>query len=87
MTQMNNPMQILQGLMASPAGQIFNAYKQGGSPIQMMQQMAGSSPQISQALQIINGKNPQQLQQIAMNMARERGIDINQLAQGLGLMR
>lgn len=84
---MNNPMQILQGLMASSAGQIFNAYKQGGSPIQMMQQMAGSSPQISQALQIINGKNPQQLQQIAMNMARERGIDINQLAQGLGLTR
>lgn len=84
---MNNPMQILQGLMASPAGQVFNAYKHGGNPIQMMQQMAGSSPQISQALQIINGKNPQQLQQIAMNMARERGIDMNQLAQGLGLMR
>ena len=87
MTPAGNPMQMLQGLMASPVGQIFSAYRQGGNPIQMMQQLAGGSPQISQALQIINGKNPQQLQQIAMNMARERGIDMNQLAQGLGLMR
>ena len=52
-----------------------------------MQQMAGSSPQIAQALQIINGKSPQQLQQIATNMARERGLDVSQIMQGLGLGR
>ena len=81
----NNPVQMLQGLMASPAGQIFAAFRRGGNPVQLMQQMAGGSPQIAQALQIINGKSPQQLQQIATNMARERGLDVSQIMQGLGL--
>lgn len=80
----NNPVQMLQGLMASPAGQIFAAFRRGGNPVQLMQQMAGGSPQIAQALQIINGKSPQQLQQIATNMARERGLDVSQIMQGLG---
>lgn len=83
----NNPVQMLQGLMASPAGQIFAAFRRGGNPVQLMQQMAGSSPQVAQALQIINGKSPQQLQQIATNMARERGLDVSQIMQGLGLGR
>ena len=83
----NNPVQMLQGLMASPAGQIFAAFRRGGNPVQLMQQMAGSSPQIAQALQIISGKSPQQLQQIAANMARERGLDVSQIMQGLGLGR
>lgn len=83
----NNPVQMLQGLMASPAGQIFAAFRRGGNPVQLMQQMAGGSPQIAQALQIIRGKSPQQLQQIATNMARERGLDVSQIMQGLGLGR
>ena len=83
----NNPVQMLQGLMTSPAGQIFAAFRRGGNPVQLMQQMAGGSPQIAQALQIINGKSPQQLQQIATNMARERGLDVSQIMQGLGLVR
>lgn len=83
----NNPVQMLQGLMASPAGQIFAAFRRGENPVQLMQQMAGGSPQIAQALQIINGKSPQQLQQIATNMARERGLDVSQIMQELGLGR
>ena len=83
----NNPMQLLQKIMASPAGQIFDAYRRGGNAVQLMQQMAGGNPQIAQALQIISGKSPQQLQQIATNMARERGLDVSQIMQGLGLGR
>lgn len=83
----NNPMQMLQGLTASPAVQIFTAFRRGENPVKLMQQMAGGSPQIAQALQIISGKSPQQLQQIATNMARERGLDVSQIMQGLGLGR
>ena len=43
----NNPVQMLQGLMTSPAGQIFAAFRRGGNPVQLMQQMAGGSPQIA----------------------------------------
>lgn len=82
---MSNPIGMIQGMMNSPIVPIIGALRSGGNPLALMQQMAGSSPQMVQALQIINGKNPQQLQQIAMNMAKERGLDVNQLIQGLGL--
>lgn len=64
------------------AVQMLNA---GRNPMAMFQQMAGQSPQIAQYMQMINGKNPQQLQEMAQNMAKERGIDLNQLANQLGI--
>lgn len=57
----------------------------GQNPLGMLQNMAGSDPRIAQAMQMINGKSPQQLQQIAMNMAKESGIDISALARQMGI--
>ena len=51
----------------------------------LMQQMAGQNPMAAQAMRMINGKNQQQLRQIASNMARERGMSLEQVAQNLGL--
>lgn len=62
--------------------QMMNA---GRNPIAWLQQISGSYPQIAQAMQIINGKSPQQLQQIAANMAREKGLNITELIRGLGI--
>lgn len=81
----NSPLYMLQGLTNSPISPIIGALRNGRNPVAMIQQMAGRNPQMAQAMQIINGKSPQQLQQIAMNMANERGIDINQLIQSLGI--
>ena len=53
--------------------------------MQLLQQMAGQNPQAAQAMRLIQGKNPQQLQQIAENMAKERGISIDDLARQLGV--
>ena len=53
--------------------------------MQLLQQMAGQNPQAAQAMRLIQGKNPQQLQQIAENMAKERGISIDYLARQLGV--
>ena len=41
--------------------------------------------QAQQAKQIIGGKNENQLRDIAMNMARQRGVDLNALAQQMGV--
>lgn len=51
----------------------------------MIQQMAQSNPQMAQAMQFIQGKSPQQLQQIATNMAKERGTTVEQIARQMGL--
>ena len=59
--------------------------RNGGNPMQMLQQMAGQNPQAAQAMRLIQGKNPQQLRQIAENLAKERGVDLNQMAHQMGI--
>lgn len=59
--------------------------RNGGNPMQMLQQMAGQNPQAAQAMRLIQGKNPHQLRQIAENMAKERGVDLNQIARQMGV--
>lgn len=74
MNMMNNPLMMLMGLMRS-----------GGNPMMMLQQMAGKDPQVAQFMRMLNGKNTQQLQQMAENVAKEKGVSINDVARQLGL--
>lgn len=76
------------GQMANEAEaimQLIRVYKGGGNPLALMSQMAGNNPQMAQAMQMLQGKSPQQIQSMVQNMANERGIDLNQLAQQFGL--
>ena len=74
MAPMNNPVMML-----------VQAMQRGGNPMVLLQQMAGNDPQVAQMMQMIQGKSPQQLQMMANNMARERGVDINQMLRNLGI--
>lgn len=65
---------------------LISLARSGGNPIAMMQQMAGQDPQIAQAMKIIDGKSADQLQEIATNMAKERGTTVEAVARDLGLM-
>ena len=59
---------------------------QGGmNPNALLSQMARSDPRAAQALQMLQGKSPDQLRTMAENMARERGISIEEIARSLGL--
>ena len=71
--------------MNNPLMQMVNIARNGGNPMALMQQMAGNNPQIAQVMRMMQGKNPQQLQQMAANMARERGVSLEQVAQQLGI--
>lgn len=60
------------------------------NPMQVIQmiQRSNNPQQISllgQAMKMVNGKNPDEARQIAMNMARERNIDIGALANQMGI--
>lgn len=59
--------------MSNPMQLIMTAVRNGADPQQLVAQMARSNPQMAQAAQMISGKSPQQLQQMAINMCRERG--------------
>ena len=71
--------------MNDPVMMLVQAMQRGGNPMALMQQMAGSNPQVAQAMQLIQGRSPQQLQMMTQNMAKERGIDINQMLRDLGI--
>lgn len=72
-------------MMNNPIMALVNVMKSGGNPNAMLQQMAGSDPRIGQAMQMMQGKSPQQLRSMAENMARERGVNIADLARELGI--
>lgn len=74
MNMMNNLLMMLMGLMRS-----------GGNPMALLQQMAGRDPQVAQFMRMLNGKNAHQLQQMAENVAKEKGVSINDVARQLGL--
>lgn len=74
MMPMNNPMMAMLQMAMS-----------GMSPMQYLQQMAGSNPQISQAINLIQGKTPEQLHQIADNMAKQRGTTVEEIARQYGI--
>lgn len=74
MMPMNNPMMML-----------INAMRGGANPMAVMQQMAGGNPQIAQGMKMLNGKSPEQIQHMAQNMAKERGVDVNDIIRNLGI--
>lgn len=68
-----NPFQLMQ----NPMGAMQN---------QMMERMRGMNPQMyDRVMQMTSGKTESQLKEMAMNVAKERGIDINQFASQFGI--
>lgn len=61
------------------------AMNMGQDPMPLLQQSLGGNPKAAQALQMMSGKNAHFLQNMAMNMARERGINVNTIIQRLGI--
>lgn len=77
-----NPLNIMGN---GPMGMLMRAAQGGGNPMQVLPQMAQSNPQMRQGVQIIQGKDEQQLEKTARSMAQERGVDINQILGSLGI--
>ena len=75
MIPMNNPMLQIQQMMRA-----------GKNPNAVLQIMAQSNPQVRQVMQMMNGKSPAQLEQMARNMAKERGTTIEDVARSLGIV-
>ena len=65
--------------------QAIQALQKGANPNQLMMQLAQNNPAVRQAMQIVNGKTPDQIRDMARQMARQRGVDLNQLMQALGI--
>jgi hypothetical protein len=64
---------------------LVNAVNSRQNPLGVLQQMAGGNPQAAQAFNMIRGKSAAELRQMAENMAKERGVSINDVLRQLGI--
>lgn len=72
-------------MMSNPLNILLSAARGGVNTNALMQQMAMNNPQVNQIMKLMQGKTPAELEQMARNMARERGTTIEDIARGLGI--
>lgn len=73
---MNNPM--LNGFNQQPQNpalqQVFNSLKNGANPRELLKSIAGNNPMLASLL----NNNNMSIQQMAEQLCKQKGIDINQ---------
>lgn len=62
---------------------MINQIGNSQNPMQVMQQMFGNDPIFGRALQMSQGKSPQEIEQVMSNICQQRGLDYNQFKQTL----
>lgn len=72
-------------MMNNPVQQITAMLNQGINPQQIAMQLAQSNPAFGRAMQMVNGKTPDQIYDMAQQMAQQRGVNLAQVAQQLGV--
>lgn len=72
-------------MMNSPLMAVVASMRSGSNPMALVQQMAMQNPEMRQFMQMVNGKSPAQLRQMAENMAKERGTSVEEVARQLGI--
>lgn len=90
---MNNPiMQMFNQQIQSPQNNSLAALialiKSGGNPQVLINSMAAQNPKIGEAMQLLQGKSPQDMENICRDLCKQRGIDFNNVMQQVqSLMR
>lgn len=65
--------------------QLIKTLRGGGNPLQMLMDMAQQNPMLKQVMDMVNGKTPEEMREFVYQTAQQRGVDVNQLAQALGI--
>ena len=55
------------------------------NPLGLLTQMFGNNPQFNQIMGMVQGKNPKQLETYVKNLYQSQGVDIQKMANQLGL--
>lgn len=69
-----NPMAMLMQMMRT----------RNGNPAPLLEQLARQNPAMRQAMDMTRGKSPQEIRQIADNMARQRGTTVEDILHRMG---
>lgn len=66
--------------------QLLQAMQGSNNPMSVLQQVFGNSPMFGNAMSMVQNKNPAQLEQIARNLAKERGVNIDDMLRQINQM-
>lgn len=69
----------------NPMQMALQMARAGKNPMSLLNTMSRQNPQLAQAMRLIQGKNPEQLRKTAENLAKERGYNLEQIAQQMGI--
>lgn len=81
---MFNPTQMMAN---NPIIQMMGMLQNSKNPMAVMQKLAGQNPQLQQIMNITQGKTPQQMQQMAENLAKEKGVNLQEFMKQMGINR
>lgn len=59
--------------------QMYNTLKGSGNPMSLLEQQYGNNPALKQAKEMSQGKSPEELKQVCLNLAKQKGIDPQQV--------
>lgn len=86
LVQSMNNANFMAGIQNNHIMKIAQMMKSGSNPQALIQQMmGGNNPQMQQIMSMMNGKSPEQLGNEIKDMANQKGIDIRQLTQAIGV--
>lgn len=75
---MFNPMAMMAN---NPIFRVLQMAQASNNPMQLLQQQLGNNPQFNQAMQMVNGKNEDEIKDTFRNLARQKGMTDEQMAQ------
>ena len=70
---------------SNPMAQVMQLLQSGKNPWAVMDLLAQTNPQVRQAKEMMQGKTAAQLEQMARNMAKERGTTVEDIARSMGI--
>lgn len=65
--------------------QMLGALQKAQNPMALLNQLAKQNPQLKRVMEVMQGKSPQELKAYVQNVAQTQGVDLNKLAQKMGL--
>ena len=77
----------MQMLQNNPIMQMMGMLQNSRNPLAVMQKLAGQNPKLQQVMGMTQGKTHQQMQQMAENLAREKGVNLQEFMKQMGINR
>lgn len=65
--------------------QMFQMLQNAKNPMGLLNQLGQNNPQLKRVIEVLQGKSPEEIKAYVQNVAKTQNVDLNQLAQRMGL--